>query len=163
MFFQENIRLRSVFIYLTIAVCGFFIELIGVKTGKIFGEYVYGRVLGWKVLQTPLIIGLNWLMLTISTYSISAGFKMGKMIKIILSSFLMLAYDVALEPVAISTDMWTWVGDKIPLQNYFSWYVISFIFQSFLHVMAVSGSNRMAKPVFTIQFIFFILLNFNLH
>jgi putative membrane protein len=44
---------------LIIAVAGFFIEAIGVNTGLIFGNYVYKTTLGWKFLETPLIIGVN--------------------------------------------------------------------------------------------------------
>src|SRR5689334_23098853 len=35
-------------------------EVIGVATGAIFGAYSYGEVLGFKLLEVPLIIGLNW-------------------------------------------------------------------------------------------------------
>jgi putative membrane protein len=59
-----------------IAVAGFFIEAIGVNTGLIFGNYVYKTTLGWKFLETPLIIGVNWILLTCSVvYSIENKIK----------------------------------------------------------------------------------------
>ena len=36
------------------------LEIIGAKTGLIFGSYSYGDVLGPKFFDLPLIIGLNW-------------------------------------------------------------------------------------------------------
>jgi putative membrane protein len=46
---------------------GFFIEVIGVNTGQIFGDYIYGTALGIKLWATPLLIGVNWLILVYST------------------------------------------------------------------------------------------------
>ncbi|MEZ4690766.1 MAG: carotenoid biosynthesis protein [Ignavibacteria bacterium] len=37
------------------------LEITGVKTGIIFGDYTYGDVLGFKLFGVPMIIGFNWL------------------------------------------------------------------------------------------------------
>ena len=42
---------------------GYILELIGVSTGRIFGQYFYGNNLGFKLADVPVIIGLNWVML----------------------------------------------------------------------------------------------------
>lgn len=157
--FQLGWSRKSVIIYLFIAISGFLVEVAGVKTGVIFGEYSYGKVLGPKVMETPLLIGINWLLLSVCTYSIISGFKMGVLLKIILSSFLMLAYDVVLEPAAIYTGMWNWEKTSVPVQNYIAWFIISFVFQAILNLGKVSPHNKLAKAVYLIQFFFFILLN----
>jgi len=54
-----------------IAVTSFLIEAAGVNTGKIFGVYAYGNTLGPKLLNTPVIIGLNWFLLIYCTNVIS--------------------------------------------------------------------------------------------
>src|SRR5574343_124233 len=41
----------------------FIIEMIGTNTGLIFGEYTYGRTLGIKLWNTPLLIAVNWFVL----------------------------------------------------------------------------------------------------
>jgi putative membrane protein len=56
---------------LFIAVASYFIEAIGTNTGKIFGVYSYGRTLGPALLNTPVIIGLNWFLLIYCTNVIS--------------------------------------------------------------------------------------------
>ena len=43
-----------------LALIGFIFEIIGVKTGLIFGHYKYCNGLGTKVFDVPLIISLNW-------------------------------------------------------------------------------------------------------
>ena len=42
-------------------------EAIGVNTGLLFGTYEYGANLGFKIFGVPLIIGVNWTVLIIST------------------------------------------------------------------------------------------------
>lgn len=36
------------------------VEVIGVATGRVFGVYRYGAVLGWKLAGVPFVIGFNW-------------------------------------------------------------------------------------------------------
>ena len=50
---------------------GFLVEVIGVNYGIIFGNYTYGKVLGFKVLNVPLMIGVNWFFLSIACGGIS--------------------------------------------------------------------------------------------
>ncbi len=54
---------------------GFGVEVLGVHTGFPFGRYTYGPVLGWKLLEVPLVIGVNWLLLIYAFFSIGNFFK----------------------------------------------------------------------------------------
>ncbi|HEX9252724.1 MAG TPA: carotenoid biosynthesis protein, partial [Ignavibacteriaceae bacterium] len=49
----------------------FLLEVKGVKTGLIFGEYKYGSTLGIKLFDVPLIIGFNWVFVILGSISIS--------------------------------------------------------------------------------------------
>ena len=90
-----------------IAMIGFVIEVVGVKTGILFGEYYYGSVLGFKVLEVPLIIGLNWLVLSLATHSIIRVFLNNRFSIICTASLLMVLLDLLIEPVAIKLGFWT--------------------------------------------------------
>ena len=57
---------------LVVFIIGYFIEVLGVRFKFIFGEYFYGETLGLKILNTPLIMGVNWLSLSLSTFGIAA-------------------------------------------------------------------------------------------
>ena len=52
-------------------VIGFLTEFLGVNFGLIFGSYSYGDNLGLKIAGVPLIICLNWAVLTIITADLS--------------------------------------------------------------------------------------------
>ncbi|MDZ7635724.1 MAG: carotenoid biosynthesis protein [Bacteroidales bacterium] len=71
LFYGEKPALRVIITGTVIAVASFLIEAYGVNTGKIFGHYTYGKALGPALLNTPLIIGLNWFLLIYCTNVIS--------------------------------------------------------------------------------------------
>lgn len=156
--FHNNWNKSFVVSGIMVLLFGFFVEVIGVKTGAIFGTYWYGKTLGLKLLEVPIMIGVNWFLLM---YLISAVFN--KIRNTILFSGLaaavMTLLDVFIEPVAIKLDFWQWQNNIIPLQNYIAWYLISFLLFLFFRRVNVNTQNRIAIVVLAIQFLFFALLN----
>src|SRR5258708_3871140 len=51
---------RFLLFILIVFVSGFTAEWIGVHKHWLFGNYYYGKTLGFQLLDVPLIIGLNW-------------------------------------------------------------------------------------------------------
>jgi uncharacterized membrane protein len=43
------------------------VEIIGINTGFPFGHYYYSNILKIQFLSVPVIIGINWVVLTYST------------------------------------------------------------------------------------------------
>jgi uncharacterized membrane protein len=138
---------------------GFFIEVIGVTTGKIFGNYVYGDALGLKIFCTPVIIGLNWLMLTYLSNVTAERIGIRDPWKALIAAFLMTVMDFLIEPVAGQFDFWHWENEAAPLQNFFAWFAISLLLQYYFNAMKPLAKNVLAMPLLVIQFIFFIMLN----
>lgn len=156
--FHHDRKLKSVFVFLAIYILGFAIEVIGVNTGSIFGEYAYGNSLGIKLLSTPIIIGLNWLLLVYITASVFEPFKMPNLAKIVLASLLMVGYDFILEQVAPRLDMWQFSDGVVPLQNYLVWFNFSIILHSLIKIFRINTENRLALIVLISQFVFFLVL-----
>jgi bisanhydrobacterioruberin hydratase len=157
---HKNWTVIQVLVFALIAVMGFLVEVAGVLTGEVFGEYTYGRALGFKIFGTPPMIGINWLMLIYCVFIIMQKFSIPAWIKVILGSALMVIYDLIMEPVAIKLDMWSWGGDVIPLQNYIAWFVISLVLLSVMYLSKVRFSNKVAPVLFFVQMGFFTVLNF---
>jgi bisanhydrobacterioruberin hydratase len=151
---------KQVLIFAIVGLLGFIVEIAGVLTGEVFGEYTYGRALGFKIYGTPPMIGINWLMLIYCVFIIMQKFNIPVWIKLILGSALMVVYDLIMEPVAIQLDMWSWGGGMIPLQNYIAWFVISVVLLSIMYLSKVRFSNKVAPVLFFVQMGFFLLLNF---
>ena len=138
----------------------FFIEVLGVKTGKIFGSYFYGKSLGFKIFETPVIIGLNWILLIYLTFAFSELFKISNKFKIILGSFLMLFYDFILEKVAPLMDLWFWEGNSVPFLNYFSWFILGLISHSILRLFKFEIKNIFAVFIYFLHIIFYLIILF---
>ena len=149
---------KSLIIFSIIFISGFLIEAVGVRSGMIFGTYSYGTGLGLKLLDTPLMIGINWLLLVYCTSIIVNSFPVHDIFKIISASLLMVVYDVLLEQTAPILDMWEFEGGYAPVQNYLSWFIISVIFLLFLRLTGIKFENRMAQFIFVLQLVFFAAL-----
>ncbi len=160
--FYELLKNRDLLYYiLIISSLGFMIEIIGVNTGLIFGEYAYGQTLGFKLWGTPPMIGVNWLlMMYCSTIFCISKIKSYKIITSLMVATLMTLFDIIVEPVAIQLDMWSWTKYFPPMQNYIAWFIISFVF-SFLTIDLIKEKNNpKAIFIFAVQWIFFIGLFF---
>ena len=158
--YHKTYTKRDVFTFLLVFILGFFIEVVGVNTGLIFGIYNYGSALGPKLINTPLLIGVNWLFLTYTSISITKFFKVKEGLILIVAPFLMLVYDISLEQVAPKMDMWNWQNSIVPVNNYIAWYMIGVCFVSLFKVFKIETKNPLAVILFTCQLVFFIFLTF---
>lgn len=139
---------------------GFFLEVVGVATGLIFGSYHYGPVLGPQWEETPFIIGLNWAMLV---YCTGIGMnhvlaKAGYLVKTVLGALVLTSLDVLIEPVAINYNMWTWDYGVVPWQNYGAWFSISLFLLLLFYWLIGNIKNKVAFSLLVIQFLFFWIL-----
>lgn len=147
-------------LFLSIAFCiGFTSEVIGVQTGILFGDYSYGTNLGFKFLGVPIVIGLLWGVLAVSSASFLAQVPALKKQAPFLAALLMLGIDYIMEPVAIASDFWCWNGAIVPLWNYICWFVIAWILQIILKRGLFVESNKVFNLVFILLTVFFSLLN----
>lgn len=157
----EAYKTKNYFGFLFMAfTLGFGVEVAGVATGLIFGEYSYGATLGFKFFNVPLLIGVNWIVLSYAS-RITAQKLVKKPITIaLIASALMVALDFIIEPVAIKYDFWSWSSESIPLQNYAAWFLTSFIIQIIGLKIAPSLNNPLAIRLLVIEVLFFVVLNF---
>jgi uncharacterized membrane protein len=149
---------KDIIVFIVIATLGYFIEVIGVNTGVIFGNYSYGSALGIKLFETPLLIALNWLFLTYTACAISEKISNKIVIQVFIAPSIMLLYDLILEQLAPLMDMWSWKNSLVPLKNYIAWWVIGFLFVGLIKSFKIETKNPLAVILFISQFVFFALL-----
>ena len=136
----------------------FILEVIGIKTGLIFGSYTYGNVLGPHLLDVPLLIGINWALIILGAILISAKLTKNKILMPLLAGLFAVTFDLVLEPVAIKLNYWNWEGGNIPFQNYIAWFVIGTIASILFSLMSVKVNDEVPKYYFIAQFLFFVAL-----
>ena len=134
-------------------------EVIGVQTGFIFGKYQYGDTLGLKLLDVPLIIGFNWVLIILGAVSIAKSIDKNIYITSTLTAVLAVIFDLMLEPIAIELDYWNWTDGGIPLRNYYAWFAIAFTSSFLFDRMNVNLMNHAFRFYFIVQLIFFVLLS----
>ncbi len=124
--FHPNWNRGQIFWVVLAFAVGYSIEVAGVHTGVIFGEYSYGEVLGFKLLEVPLTIGINWMVLVYASGAVLVFWKGKLLVKALVMATLMTLLDFLIEPVAIYWGFWTWEEVDVPLQNYGAWWIIAF-------------------------------------
>ena len=159
-----NIKLNNknqIFALLLIFLIGMLSEFIGVNYGLIFGEYIYGNNLGFKLFGVPFLIGLNWVILTVICANIaSILIKNNSIILIIiLGTLLMLFVDFVMEPIAPKLDLWKFKNLVVPTSNYIGWLIISILTQTIYNIQFKEKEFKLSFNLYTAIFTFFVSLN----
>lgn len=170
--FAEEKLTRHWWYYLLICfITGMSVEWVGVHTGWLFGNYAYGDVLGPKLWGVPLMIGVNWfivmygsavLMKKVSD-RLSVSATMPAWFKYLLMAIdaacVAVLFDWIMEPVAVQLGYWQWGGNgAIPLFNYVSWFIVSWLLQIVFFLLPIKNTNLFAVHLLLIQAMFFLIL-----
>jgi putative membrane protein len=140
---------------------GWLVEWVGVHTGLIFGQYHYLNNLGLQVLQVPLLIGVNWFILTMGSVAWARTMGWTKPVRIIVAALSMTALDFWIEQVATSLGYWAWVEHPLPgVHNYIGWFITALVTTWWAESFWKSNENiRPLRTVYFIQWMFFLALN----
>ena len=155
--FKNDLKNFSTLLLITFTI-GFISEQIGVHTGYLFGNYSYSDNLGLKIYGVPVIIGINWAILSIGSWHLCKNITKLKIVNILIASLLMTTFDFVMEPTAIDLDYWKWENGIIPIYNYISWFLVSISVNFFCSIFQKNYSG-ITKIVFVSQFLFFIILS----
>lgn len=142
-------------------VLGYIIEFIGIHTGWPFGSYQYLYALGPKLFQVPLIIGVNWILLSYSSLQVAKllhNLSHPKWLLYIKASLLMVLIDLLIEPLCDILGFWKWETSYAPIQNYIAWYVFGVIYCWIIDKNSENQIQFQGIVLYTLQSIFFITL-----
>lgn len=157
-YFQEH-KNKSFYIYFAFCILlGYFVEVLGVNTGLIFGKYEYTRTLGFEIWNVPPVIGINWFVLSYCFgyfFLVNSKTKPNPYFFALLSAIAMTCFDYIIEPVAIQLDMWKWALGNPPLSNYIGWFLVSFIMQLAFVKLNFEKKNKIALWLLCLQVLFF--------
>jgi putative membrane protein len=138
---------------------GFIAEWIGVHKGWLFGNYAYGKTLGLKLFDIPLMIGVNWFLLV---YAIGVTMQRIRLksafFRVIAGAAILVLLDLLIEPVAIKFDYWHWVNNIIPLKNYICWFLVSVLMLYVFEWFSFKKQSKVAPVLLVTEFVFFGVL-----
>ncbi|MFM7857114.1 MAG: carotenoid biosynthesis protein [Flammeovirgaceae bacterium] len=137
---------------------GLGVEYLGVNHQLIFGNYQYGKTLGLKLWNVPLLIGVNWFT---TMYAIAATLytRLSRGVFVLISAFAATCLDWVMEPVAVALDFWNWRGGVIPVSNYVGWFCVSAVLFYSYTFFDLREKNRFAVWFLVIELLFFAALN----
>lgn len=158
---------------------GMAVEIIGVNTGKLFGSYSYGNVMGPKLHGVPYLIGLQWFVTVFCAGTImhnlhdwamqrTGGIKplfptwARNLSLLVDGALLAVLFDYVMEPVAIKLGFWFWKDGEVPYFNYQCWFLISVLLLVVYRLLRFEKANQFALHLFIIQLLFFMALRIGL-
>jgi len=135
---------------------GFVSEFLGANYGLIFGSYNYGENLGYKIGGVPIMICVNWIVLTIITSDISCYFHRNIFVRSLLAAFMMVLLDIVIEVSAPRFDFWEFENGIVPIQNYVGWLFVSFLSHVGFQQFHFETHKKFSIHVFIAISIFFL-------
>lgn len=154
-FFYPLDHIKKWILFLLFGGLGILAEYLGVTFGLFFGEYAYGNNFGPKILEVPLLIGVNWALLTFICGSVANKLSNNIFLKSLLGTFMMLFLDLFMEKVAPIFDFWEFSGGYAPIDNYIAWGSISFLFHLIFHLAKIKGQFLISLHLYLVQLVFF--------
>lgn len=156
-FLNEPKSNKSILIFITIFLAGYVIELIGVQTGLLFGNYSYESAMGPLFMETPIVIGATWYAVVVGAANIARRIKGSTFGRSIIAGLMAVGLDFFIEKVAVAYGFWSWELGVIPLFNYVCWFIFSALF-AFLYLHFQKNENAAAIKLFVVWLLFFGLL-----
>ncbi len=163
-FFHPQLDTRFAVYAAIVFMSGFVLQAIGVNTGTLFGQFLYGKHLGAALFETPLIMGILWLLLSYCSSVFMSQIVSGSAVlntlfaKMFLAGLLMVSINVLMEQSAAVCDWWYWKYQVTPVQNYTAWFVFSVAFNFLFHKLEISAGNKVASWFLGIIWLFFFAL-----
>lgn len=155
---NTKLNKNSIFLILSCFIVGMVAEILGVRYGFIFGEYTYGSVLGVKLMEVPLIMGIIWCILVFITGSIAQFFTDSFWIKSLVAVGLMLTLDFVMEPVAPVLNFWTFTDGLASFHNYIGWTLVGLPLQMAFIKLKIKVEGAYPFHLYILQFLFFTIL-----
>jgi putative membrane protein len=159
----RHYRVRGILVFAAIcALIGNIAENLGISTGFPFGHYYFTSLMGPKLFQVPVLLGLAYIGMAYISWTLArqiAGSATHLLAVPITGSFIMVAWDLAQDPVwGTVLHGWVWLEGGpwfgVPISNYFGWYATVFVmylvFALYLRrnrqAESVSGNGVTARP-----------------
>jgi putative membrane protein len=108
------------------------------------------------VMGVPLMIGINWILMTYTTGTAVSLIDMPVWARITGGSILMTLCDVLLEGFAIRHHLWVWDMGAPPHENFIAWFIVSLILQCFFHFLIPKTKNKLTVIYLIVLALFLI-------
>jgi len=136
---KRNLGLsKTLYITLIISLVALVIEYIGLITHFPYGEFYYNPSLSGQIHSSlPWTTGFSYLPFLLGAVSFSYFFTKKTLPRVIVSTILLLIFDLVIDPGAVAIGMWSYANQGlyygVPLTNFLGW-IVSGAIMSFLAI-----------------------------
>jgi putative membrane protein len=106
-------------------------ELIGVRTGRLFGRYRYSGGLGPRVSGVPVLAAAAWALMARPAWVVAGRLARRRAARVPLAAGALTAWDVFLDPRMVREGYWSWPAggtyEGVPLSNFAGWLATSLV------------------------------------
>jgi uncharacterized membrane protein len=118
-----------------------FVERVGTRTGRPFGEYDYTDELQPQIDGVPAVVPFAWFAMAVPARE--AAVALSPRWRIPLGAALLTGWDLFLDPQMVGEGYWKWKRGgryrNIPLSNYVGWFATSLAIMTMLEVILPPG------------------------
>ncbi len=153
---------RTAVFFSVSAIVSYFMEEVGVRTGRVFGAYHYSALLGARLGHVPILIPLAWFMMVYPSWKVAQALLRGSESDSSLlgitalscvGAAVMTGWDVVMDPGMAAAGNWVWEHGGtyfgVPLRNYAGWLLTTFL------VYWIAGwLGRTAKRTASVDLVF---------
>jgi isopentenyl-diphosphate delta-isomerase type 1 len=116
----------ALILFAVLALLALLIEIAAISTGIPYGHFGYSDHLGLKLFGVvPWTVSFAWPPLILGAYGIAANLVHSRMFRVLLTALLLVAFDLVLDPGAVSLGFWKYVDAGsfygVPLSNFAGW------------------------------------------
>ena len=107
-------------------------EVLGTRSGRVFGRYAYTGRLAPAVRGVPLLVPVAWYAMAVPARAVAGralGSRATPVGRVALGAAALTAWDLFLDPQMTADGAWRWAGPGryrgIPATNFLGWFVVS--------------------------------------
>jgi putative membrane protein len=136
---------RSELALLSVAsLLGLAAEVVGVRYGFLFGDYMYTDALRPQLFGVPLVMASAWMVLVAYVRQALTNFNLPASVEASVAALWMTAIDLVIDPLAAGTlNYWRWsragVYYGVPARNFLGWFAVSLLIFSLVRVLFGRG------------------------
>ena len=109
-----------------LSLCAYTFEIGSIKLGFPYGFFTYSSSMAYKLFNTvPWNVPFAWIPVVVGAVSIAKNRSSPFWVQLLISTSILLFFDLLLDPVAVLLHFWTWQVPgqyyTIPLSNFLGW------------------------------------------
>ena len=145
-------RRDAIILFIIFGVYALVVEAVATTTGFPYGPFAYSDGLGYKLFGVvPWTVAVAWPTLFLGAHSVAANLFESRLVRIIFTTLCLLAFDLVIDPGAVSLSFWQFVEEGsfygVPLSNFAGWLLSGFAGACLLDLVVAGLRPLLPTPI----------------